>query len=171
MQSHVFAHPMERSARCQKHRQNAAPAPSALPLHFAHLHPDTDFRMGKTGKGTGSFGLRNKNKSHTLWYDVHQVSGRFERDTPRYVASPPERSTPKKNQASGFIVASRSLGLTVLLPILPPIAAVVAVVVPTTSRSPPAARAATPPLASVTVRADPRRLSSGSKTRNPAGER
>lgn len=61
------------------------------------------------------------------------------------------------------MVASRSLGLTVLLPILPPIAAVVAVVAPTTSRSPLAARAATPPLASVTVRADPRRLSSGLK--------
>ena len=68
------------------------------------------------------------------------------------------QEAPLRRDAAETIVAKkkslgfRSLGLTVLLPILPPIAAVVAVVVPTTSRRPPAARAATPPLASVTVR-------------------
>ena len=103
--------------------------------------------MGKTGKGTGSFGLRNKNKTHTLWYARSPITSRRRRNDRR------------QKKSLGF----RSLGLTVLLPILPPIAAVVAVVAPTTSRRPPAARAATPPLASVTVRADPRRLSSGLK--------
>ena len=63
--------------------------------------------MGKTGKGTGSFGLRNRNKSHTLCASMSQAIRPFPGAAGlRRAAIPPAVIDEQKTKSYGVLRVS-----------------------------------------------------------------